>query len=336
MHERKTVLILGAGASWAYGFYTGAELIKRICERFEDLHAKLTLDDNKRPELRTEGRAFAQTLRRSGATSIDAFLEHRPELRETGKVAIASVLLPCEKEDALFDWHSDRAADHWYGYLWRYLAADGEQHLTQRPVRIVTFNYDRSLEQYLWITAQNMFGVGPGRAGELVSRMDIIHVHGQLGRLPWQDGDGPVVPYGGMNRVELVAATRNAAKGIWLICEDEAARSGLAKARRLVVDARVLGFIGFGYHRTNLNRLLGDMGKCAGTITGSALGLTEAERDEIATYIGQLVAEEGHKPSSKGGGKVHVLGKRNLSTTVELRDFSNLTFLRESPCLLRD
>jgi len=336
MDERKTVLILGAGASWPYGFYTGAELIKRICERFEDLHAKLTLDDNKRPELRAEGRAFAQTLRRSGATSIDAFLEHRPKLRGTGKVAIASVLLPCEKEDALFDWHSDRAADHWYGYLWRYLAADGEQHLTQRPVRIVTFNYDRSLEQYLWITAQNMFGVGPGRAAQLVSRMDIIHVHGQLGRLPWQGGDGPVIPYGEISPVDWVEGVRSAAKGIWLICEGEAARSGLAKARGFVAHARVLGFLGFGYHKTNLERLLGGMGKCAGTIAGSALGLTEAERDEVATYIAQLVAQEGHEPASKGGGKVHVLGKRNLSTTVELRDSSSLKFLRESSWLLRD
>ena len=82
MPDQKTVLILGAGASAPYGFPTGQALIDWICGEFVGVAGGLGVGE-------VEVKQFVSRLRRSGANSIDLFLEHNPDLQRTGKIAIA-------------------------------------------------------------------------------------------------------------------------------------------------------------------------------------------------------------------------------------------------------
>jgi hypothetical protein len=54
---------------------------------------------------------------RSGHNSIDAFLEHRPDLIEVGRAAIAATLIQFEKEERLFAFERD----NWLRYVYAHL-----------------------------------------------------------------------------------------------------------------------------------------------------------------------------------------------------------------------
>jgi len=97
---------------------------------------------------------FRNSLERSGRSSVDAFLEHRTEFLEVGKAAIAALLLPCEKEESLFDLNRD---SRWYEYLFQKLNAGFEDFANNR-IAFITFNYDRSLEFYLFTALKHAYG----------------------------------------------------------------------------------------------------------------------------------------------------------------------------------
>lgn len=110
MIKRKTVLILGAGASKAYGFPLGSELQKIIRDIFRAGHFNQLLDDCNFTQDLIE--SFRDALYRwPPSMSIDAFLEGRltDKERTLGKVLIALALLPNEQLNYLWDeWDCDR------------------------------------------------------------------------------------------------------------------------------------------------------------------------------------------------------------------------------------
>ena len=341
MTLRETVLVLGAGASAPYGFPTGPALVDDIIARFanqvERMIRRGTLD------IRYDQRAksFVERLRTADAESIDAFLEHNPQFQEIGKLAIASHILRAESGGDFFDRNPEVRARQWYRYLWKILAKKGIDGFPSWPLKIVTFNYDRSLEQYFHTTLQSMFGVDDEAAGKCIARLPICHVHGQLGRLPWQSGDGLDVPYGmqldGCSK-EMMDAAMN---GISIIHEDLQKRGSIFAARQWLSDAQVIGFLGFGYHPVNMARLVKELDMPSlSVLTGSCLGFTSAEKADLARQMRSLMAGPDAKlddagpdnysftmPVGQGGSKL---------VRVRLVDHENLRFLRESPFLFRD
>src|SRR6266536_2084560 len=98
-----TVLILGAGASCPYGFPTAKKLKRLICDAFSspETRASVVLSGlcGYRPHKFFE---FREAFRKSGVSSVDAFLEHRTDFLEVGKLAIAYCLIPFEDEARLY------------------------------------------------------------------------------------------------------------------------------------------------------------------------------------------------------------------------------------------
>ena len=95
-----TVLVLGAGASCPYGFPTAKELKNRICEVFSnpDVISRLAKGLDRSSDQFVE---FREAFWKSGTSSVDAFLEARPEFLAVGKLAIAYCLIPFENEPDL-------------------------------------------------------------------------------------------------------------------------------------------------------------------------------------------------------------------------------------------
>lgn len=178
MIQKRTVLILGAGASAPYGFPLGQGLLNDICNTLfnkEDMK-KLFWEMGFDEEIRNE---FIQALRFSGRTSVDAFLEHRKEFLDVGKAAIAAALIPFERHESLFP--EDLK---WYQYLFMKLNTSFEE-FDLNLISIITFNYDRLIEHYLFTALKNSYGQSDERCAEKLSNIPIIHLYGRLGYLPW-------------------------------------------------------------------------------------------------------------------------------------------------------
>jgi len=274
MIRRKTVLVLGAGASNPYGYPLGAELRQHLIQ-------ELVIGDNPPSHPLTILRSldfademirdFRAALWKSGTGSIDDFLEHRPEFIPVGKTAIADLLIRKENPGILFD-----AARNWYQHLFKHLNCRFEE-FGENALAIVTFNYDRSLEEFLYQVLQNRYGKDPQLTAEAVMRIPIVHVHGSLGNLPWQASDGR--PYASDLSLEQI---RSAASSIKIIHENGGDDSEFRRASDLLTQASHIVFLGFGYHETNLDRLFSKEGKLNGPgIYGSFLGFTDLQRTTI-------------------------------------------------------
>ncbi len=224
----------------------------------------------------------------SNASSIDAFLGRRPDFMEVGKLAIAACLLPSEDLNALCP--IVIGGDHWYSYLGARMDADPDKLLNNR-VSFVTFNYDRSLEMYFFLRWKNLYSLTDEQSWDLVRQLKIVHVYGKLGSL--FPGSVNFVPYGGANDVGHYL--RAAAKELKLIDDTERHQDSeeFSEARELIRKSKVLCFLGFGFDKTNVQRLGGDKIAAANMdgpiyvreFAASALGLKKLERQNISKLI---------------------------------------------------
>ena len=184
---KNTVLVLGAGASAPYGFPVGQDLIQYFVDALKPPQLNKDLADPLRWCGFGDGKmvSFRDTLAKSLPRSIDTFLQNRDEFLKLGKHAIASYLISWEQPLNIL-WRRtgnppDSGKNTWYHYLWEQMQ-DSEQQFEQSPLSVVTFNYDRSLEYFLYGRVQAQFGVSEPRAVELVKTKPIVHVHGDLGK----------------------------------------------------------------------------------------------------------------------------------------------------------
>jgi len=275
MITKPTVLVLGAGASCPFGFPTGRGLLERIVSQtirpnegtLGQLLLRCGFDSN-------EISSFGQTLNFSQRNSVDEFLEHRSgEYLEIGKAAIAGALSPDETLDGL-------AKGDWYRYLLKHLNSSFED-FDKNRLAIITFNYDRSIEQFLYSALRHSYGQGIPESAAKLKAIPIVHLHGSLGKLaelePNGQRYGPPVTGG---------SVQERAKQIKIIHETADDEPQFHEAHRWLAQAERVCFLGFGYDATNLRRLLQPKGVLRNKwVVGSAMHLTEAEKDQIKKQV---------------------------------------------------
>lgn len=289
MIEKSTVLILGAGASIDYGYPSGRELTNTV-KSFRP-----TKDIDSYKKLYEVGfsekvlQEFTNALRFSGQISVDAFLERRPEFIEVGKAAIAMSLLRCENLDRMFDPVSfDNGS--WYEHFFQQLSTPKFEDIVKNKIGIITFNYDRSLEVYLHEAVKHSYGKSDNEVANIFLSIPIIHVHGKLGKYPWEEG-GRL--YKKDNDVRL-SDIRQAASEIRIISEAKDIQEGFEAARELITKSSRLIFIGFGYHSQNIERL--QIGNFEGQLLyGSSYGLTPLERTSAEKMLTQILRDGGNQ-----------------------------------------
>ena len=297
-----TVLVLGAEASCPYGFPTAKQLKTLICEAFSGPDApgsRLLGDISNCPRHRFF--EFREAFRKSGVPSVDAFLERRPEFLTVGKLAIAYCLIPFENESTLFAPPLHDSGD-WYEYLSGKLAASFDE-FGENKLSIITFNYDRSLEHYLFTSLRSLHGRSVDDCLEKLAKVPVIHVYGQLGTIPYpQPGSREYLPLGG-DENNVRDAVLDAAHGITLLHE---AASDLAEARKLLEAAKRICFLGFSYHPLNLARLQLENSILHRLVFGTVLRFEAGEVKQTEERLNQVM----------------------LCGKVTLDDTDNLTVLR--------
>src|SRR6267143_1994619 len=259
----RTVFILGAGASQPYGLPTGYQLVPQILEilrlkkgDFESLGI-----------LPREMNEFEKRIRESNIIAIDDLLNQHPQFLELGKLAIAFALVQFEKKSELLKPGID---DDWYRYFFEHL------HRLQQPVNpeqysFITFNYDRSFEEYFDTVTAAFFGNSEQERKQAILDIPIVHIHGQLGILPSRGGNCPYAPTQDRSHVQRVAYSLR-------ITDKEDDPQTLARAQVLIRNANTIRFLGFRYWRTNLDKL--EFGKNSANcpdIAGTAYGFEKAE-----------------------------------------------------------
>jgi hypothetical protein len=257
---KQTVLVLGAGASFPYNYPLGAALLESIWgeylgDKWTDFYQACGVNRSEREELRSE-------LLLSQKASIDAFLEHRPEFLKVEKIAIALALLSCESF-ALTESPSARGKGI-YHYLYNHLASNWEE-FAENKLAVITFNYDRSLEHFLFTALQHSYKKSDAEVASAINCISIIHVHGSLGPLTWQDPTQGTeyAHFGAPNPAEhdapwlayRIRKATIASENIKIVSEAQSESSEFRLAFEKLQQAERIYFIGFGYFSPNLERL---------------------------------------------------------------------------------
>ena len=277
MLRRKHVLVLGAGASVDYDFPTGLQLCERVNTLLMPTNGHLKRFLVSAGVSAETAEAFRKSLFYSAMNSVDRFLEHRSNMNSVGKAAIAYCLAQCEQGNRLF-----RHNDNWLRDLYSRINFSKEG-LKDYKLAIITFNYDRCVEFFLHTALRHTHDCSDEEATDLLSYIPIIHLHGQLGYLPWQGKPKEDTRdfTKDINHDVIKASVRN----IKIIHEGTEDRDeDFKRAKQLLKEAERVLFLGFGYHPVNLDRLgIKEVG--SKKIFGSCVSLGNQEKSRIADYF---------------------------------------------------
>jgi len=244
-HEIHTVLVLGAGASAHLGYPLGPKLctiiIKNTSKQNSNTYTELLEMGFNNEKINK----FHDQLSRSCPSSIDEFLSDRREFIDIGCAAITQNLIRYEDENQLHI-----RDNNWYVLLRDRVKSDINRNIW--PPVIVTFNYDLSLDKFLYDFITSTY---PRDASitTLQNRVLIYHVHGRLGCLDYETGQNSHRTYGVFVSPREILAI---GQGIRIPCQLEndygkdmiGAQKAINKAKRVI-------FLGFGYDKMNLDRL---------------------------------------------------------------------------------
>lgn len=278
MIRSPTVLILGAGASAPFGFPCGRGLLTEISSA---LHEGPFVSELKR-QLGECGyasdlmEAFGRELSLSMQPSVDAFLEKRSEYVAVGKAAMACALIPYENQARLL---RGPEGPHWYEYLFSQTGTTLEQFRSSQ-LSVITFNYDRSLEHFLFLALKHSYGLSDEECCEGLKAVPIVHVYGTLGgSLHLEEGSRPY------NNEVTPDVVKQCASAIRVLHEGKTDNPELDKAHKLLMQARVICFLGFGYYYDNIRRLRPELLPEDSELFGTAFGITAQEQERIKPYL---------------------------------------------------
>lgn len=277
MIKTKRLFILGAGASNPFDYPTGIELRTLICSRRNNTNiAEVLAPVNEAKGIYVEAvNKFISEFSKSSVYSIDSFLEYRTEFMNVGKMAIATYLIQYENDDRLRDINNN-----WYMYLFDRLKSSFDD-FEKNTIAFITFNYDRSLEQFFFEALKSRFGKSNSECSQKLKSIHIVHLYGQLDLLPWQDNSG--MPY---SSKLLTPRIRNAQKNIKLINDERHIKESeeFKKAYDLMNWAEKIYFLGFSFDETNLRRLNTQLMK-GKSIIGTSLGLEPSKRRWLKNFF---------------------------------------------------
>lgn len=268
-----TVFVLGAGASVPYGLPLGVGLKQLVLENYtpaDGHNANLLFNVTEfSPEFVGE---FVQSLRYSGLSSVDAFLERRAEFMDVGKAMMGIELF--QREASADPW---RSIESWLAYLYGHMVGIQLEDFATNQVTFVTFNYDRIVEHFLYTSLIHSFGRSAEDTAAVASEIPVIHLHGRLGSLPWQQASDSI-PFGATT---IDAATMNVfRRDIKVVHEDTAdgRDAEFSRAKGLLAKAQRVYLLGFGFGVRNVQRL-GLEALDVPIFAGTSLHLTGKERE---------------------------------------------------------
>ena len=143
------VFIIGAGAGKPYGFPLGEELYQFICNNYEQYAGANAYTQD-------IARRFSEELKLTSGVSIDRYLNINKKFKDYGVHSIATAIHFFELNSIeKLPFNNPNIQGDWYTYLYKKMiqGLDTPEELlriTENKVCFITFNYDRSLEHFLF------------------------------------------------------------------------------------------------------------------------------------------------------------------------------------------
>ncbi len=283
MFNKKTVIVVGAGASKEANLPTGYELKQRIATIL-DIRFGHGFQQTSGDHVVCE--AIAQAIQRDSpnardinphlhaawrirdampqAISIDNFIDaHQGDskLELCGKLAVVQSILEAERNSLLhFDMRGRNASLNyqslegtWFNASMQLLTENCRvEQLEERlsSITLIVFNYDRCIEHFLYHSLQTYYGIKPDHAAALVRGIEIHHPYGTVGALPWYSREH-AVEFGAephsKQLVDLAGQLKTFTEGT------NPDSSEVVAIRNGMAQADIVLFLGFAFHRLNLD-----------------------------------------------------------------------------------
>jgi hypothetical protein len=319
--QRKIVFVLGAGASFEAGLPVGEGLKRDIVSllnlnfdsarglslisgdqtiyesfvRYTNNNAKGTLQKFVDAALSIR-KAMPQAL------SIDNFLDAHSEnkyIETAGKLAISKAILDAEAQSSLYTDNQNSLLNFeniestWFNKFFQTICenckfSDLEKRLEN--ITVVSFNYDRCLEHFIFNAVRNYYGVDSTTAYETTSKLEILHPYGSIGSLSKTGTSG--VSFGEkINPVRLLEVSKKIKTFTEQIDENS---KELKRIQYCLKNTEKVIFLGFAYHPMNMNLLFprNSFKNPECFILGTALHIAPYDltvvRDDIAERFGNL------------------------------------------------
>lgn len=292
------LLVIGAGASYELSMPLGQGLITRIAEsidynpnfrpengegQFSDLinqffefkgigsSSKAQNEQNKLLFDR-DLHALKKGLEKwaEQGKSLDSFLNQpdtQPLAKEFGKFAIAYYIIG--QEEWLMRENLYAFKDNWMRHFINIHLQPIKKDLLKMkiPVSIITFNYDRIIEHFLYNFLRHtepksngwISEAGTDESRDIVEGFKIIHVYEKLADLEWQSRGSGSIRFGERNndKGSLTIAT----SAVRLIAETGSGRIANQKVKviqNVVNEAKTIYFLGFSFDQDNMKLLFDD------------------------------------------------------------------------------
>lgn len=313
MFGSKTLFIVGAGASNEAGLPTGADLKTLVANnidiRFEGYNEQISGN----PEITG---ALNQHVRQVNADrpdigpyieaawrirdampqsiSIDNYIDaHRDEpiIALVAKLGIGAAILGAERGSRLYFDEAERntklnfkhVEETWYMKFWQQLTenvAKNEVEDVFRNVSFITFNYDRCIEHFLLSSLQNYYGISFDKSCELVNDLTILHPFGLVGQLSWQTeiGGTQFGVKGGVPLLDIAGQLRTFTERVG----DEEA---INEIRGIVQTADTIVFLGFAFHKLNMDLLKPNGTSKTKRVFATASGISSSDCEVVKATI---------------------------------------------------
>jgi hypothetical protein len=293
MFNEQTTFILGAGASWHYGYPTGEALVQSVIEKAElaqeFFEYSFRVNNDKLPQYILDGLETQdqQTLWKKAAEEcnrlragleqvnplvIDYYLGWNSELQNIGRLLIAWVILDCEYLFQRQGRNRNRepyvpGKDNWCRFIIHQLAihCKSSEDLLRNCVSFVTFNYDVSLERALSDGLNHIKMFDEEDVRKFLGGSRIVHIYGKV-----REGNTPAKwPLLGQKKLdqtsftdrsamkELFDVIYDASKGLRVIDPQDKGTNDdqLTIARTAIGTAKRVFILGYGFDEHNSERL---------------------------------------------------------------------------------
>jgi hypothetical protein len=311
MFKRRTLFVVGAGASKEFGLPLGPELAATIAGKVNitardwghdvqtgdvDIASQLHRRDHKRLSNFTSA---CHTIRDGVqmASSIDDFLDahaSNEDVKIVGKIAIAKSILEEERKSKLFfdksNFYNKMKVNKFEGtWLIKFIRMLGRGVPKERIDTIfhnaafIVFNYDRCIEQCLYHALQQLYAVPAPQAAEILSKLTIIHPYGAVGHLKTESTPSGVAFGGEHDRLsENYAMLSDRIKTYTEQVDDE---QDLAVIHDEVRKAERLVFLGFAFHDQNVALIKPNGPLARKDIYATAFGMSSSDVQVIEAQL---------------------------------------------------
>lgn len=316
MINSSTVIVVGAGASKEVGLPTGKKLKNKIASmlniEFDDfdqitseyeiikaLRHHVRLPESESSDIDPYIEACSHICNAMPqATSIDTFIDQQDDkkIELCGKLAIVRSILEAEGESPLYiepqqAWPTpnfNKLEETWYNRFTQILFEGCRKEDIKnrfKNISFISFNYDRCIEHYLFHTLQNCYRIDADESADALRALNIFHPYGTVGHLPWQKLNG-ATSFGESLDGERLLSCANQIKTFTEQIKD---KIEIAKMRHVLQDAERILFLGFAFHRQNMELIRPEKPGRASNVFATAHGISTSGLEVVEKQISDLI-----------------------------------------------